>query len=84
VPKGFTRLLGMAGIEPATRGDGSVRLTINGDERSLLDTELVGNQSPQKLELDIAGVKRLKIVVDYGKNLDTGDWVNLCDLRMVK
>jgi hypothetical protein len=84
VPKGFTRLLGLAGIEPTTRGDGSVRLTISGDERPLVDTELAGNQSPQKLELDITGVKRVKIVVDYGKNLDTGDWVNLCDVRMVK
>lgn len=84
VPKGFTRLLGVAGVEPGTRGDGSSRLTIVGDDRPLLDAELTGNQSPQNLELDITGVKRLKIVVDYGQNLDTGDWVNLCDVRMVK
>lgn len=84
VPRGFTRLLGVAGIEPSTRGDGSAKLTITGDERSLLDVELTGDQSPQDLELDITGVKRLKIVVDYGQNLDTGDWVNLCEVRMVK
>ncbi len=84
VPRGFTRLLGVAGIEPATRANGSARLTITGDDRSLLDAELTGNTSPLDVELDITGVKRLKIVVDYGPNLDTGDWVNLCDVRMVK
>ena len=84
VPKGFTKLLGIAGIEPATRGEGSARLVISGDEKQLFNAELTGNQSPQELELDITGVKRLKIVVDYGQNLDTGDWVNLCDVRMVK
>lgn len=84
VPNGFTRLLGIAGIEPSTRGDGSAQLIISGDDRRLLETELTGAQSPQVLELDIKGVKRLRIVVDYGQNLDTGDWVNLCDLRMVK
>jgi hypothetical protein len=26
----------------------------------------------------------LKIVVDYGQNLDTGDWLNLCDARLIK
>jgi hypothetical protein len=84
VPRGFTRLLGVAGIEPATRANGSARLMISGDERSLINEELVGDKPPVDIELDISGVKRLKIVVDYGKNLDTGDWVNLCDLRMVK
>jgi len=37
-----------------------------------------------QFELDVAGVNRLKIVVDYGQNLDTGDWLNLCNARIVK
>ena len=84
LPRGFTRLVGVAGIEPATSGDGSTRLIITGDERPLVDAEITGNQSPLPIELNIAGVKRLKIVVDYGQNLDTGDWLNLCDVRIVK
>lgn len=84
VPRGFTRLLGVAGIEPATRHQGSARLTITADERTLLDTELRGDQAAENLELNVTGSKRLKIVVDYGENLDIGDWVNLCDIRMVR
>ena len=45
---------------------------------------MTGNDAPLPIEVDIAGVKRLKIVVDYGQNLDTGDWLNLCDARIVK
>ena len=61
-----------------------MRLSIFGDDRPLLETEIAGDQPPQPIQLDIAGVKRLKIVVDYGQNLDTGDWLNLCDARIVK
>ena len=36
------------------------------------------------LMCEITGAKRLKIVVDFGQNLDTGDWLNLCDAKIVK
>jgi hypothetical protein len=84
LPRGFRRLLAVAGIDPATSDAGHVRLSILGDDRPLLETDVAGSDAPQPIELDIAGVKRLKIIVDYGQNLDTGDWLNLCDLRVVK
>jgi hypothetical protein len=84
LPAGFQRFIAVAGIDSATTAAGNVRLAILGDDRVLVETEITGDQPPQSLQLDIANVKRLKIVVDYGQNLDTGDWLNLCDARIAK
>jgi hypothetical protein len=84
VPAGFRRFTTIAGIDPATTSSGNVRLEIYGDDRLLLEDNIAGQEPPRNIELDIAGIKRLKILVDYGRNLDTGDWLNLCDARIVK
>ncbi len=84
LPPGFGRFTAVAGIEPATSTTGNVQLSIYGDDRPLFEAAISGQQPPREIELDIASVKRLKIVVDFGKNLDTGDWLNLCDARLVK
>jgi hypothetical protein len=84
LPTGFQRFIAIAGIDPSTNAAGNLRLSIFGDDRLLLESELTGDQPPQPIQLDIANVKRLKIVVDYGQNLDTGDWLNLCDARIAK
>src|SRR4029079_3706883 len=76
--------IAIAGIDPATSAAGNMRLAIFGDDRALVETEVTGDQPPQPIHLDIANVKRIKIVVDYGQNLDTGDWLNLCDARIAK
>jgi hypothetical protein len=84
LPRGFTRFLAVAGIEPATRSSGDVLLTILGDDQPLWEHPVTGHDAPLPIELDVTGVKQLKIVVGYGKNLDTGDWLNLCNARIVK
>jgi hypothetical protein len=84
LPPGFERFVATAGIDPAASGNGKVRLSILGDDRVLLATEIAGDEPPHPIQLDIGGVKRLKFVVDHGQNLDTGDWLNLCDARIVK
>jgi hypothetical protein len=84
LPAGFRRFTASAGIDPSTRAGGNVRLEIFGDDRPLLQADIVGNEPPHVIDLRIDNVKRLKIIVDYGHNLDTGDWLNLCDARIVK
>jgi hypothetical protein len=84
LPAGFRRFATIAGIDPSTTTSGNVRLEIYGDERLLVEDNIAGREPPRSIELDIAGIKRLKILVDYGRNLDTGDWLNLCDARIVK
>jgi len=84
LPTGFKQFVALAGIEPATSSTGDVRIKIYGDDRSLFDADIAGDEAPREIKLDIAGFKRLKIVVDFGQNLDTGDWLNLCEARLIK
>jgi hypothetical protein len=84
LPRGFSRFSAIAGIEPSTRSNGDVTLMILGDDRPLLERGVSGEDAPLSIDLDVAGVRQLKIVVDYGKNRDTGDWLNLCDARIIK
>jgi hypothetical protein len=84
LPAGYRRLSMVAGIEPAARTAGNVKLEISGDDRPLIVSEIDGRDAPSSFDVDIEGVKRLKITIDYGQNLDTGDWLNLCDLKLVK
>jgi NPCBM/NEW2 domain-containing protein len=83
-PEGFNRFIALAGIEPATASTGNVRLTLLADDHSIFDAEIAGDESPQSIDVPIVGVKRLKIIVDFGQNLDTGDWLNLCDAKITK
>lgn len=84
LPPGFNRLVATAGIDPAARASGNVRLSIFADDRPLLETEVAGSAPPQPIDVEITGAKRLKILVDFGQNLDAGDWLNLCDAKIVK
>jgi hypothetical protein len=84
LPPGYHRFMAVAGIEPSAADSGNVLLTVFGDDRLLVEAAIAGNDPPLPLELDVAGVKRLKILVDFGQNLDTGDWLNLCNARIVK
>jgi hypothetical protein len=84
LPSGYRQLLATAGIEPVTSATGNVHFSIYGDDEPLFKTDIAGEDPPHEINLDVTEVKRLKLVVDFGKNLDTGDWLNLCDARLVK
>ncbi len=83
-PSKFRLFRATAGIDDATRDTGSVRLEISGDGRRLWQGDVRGTEPPQDLELDIAGVKRLEILVDYGDGLDVGDRLDLGDAQVTK
>ena len=84
LPAGYSRMLAAAGIDPNDAASGNVLVSVFGDEELLAEHDIDGSDAPVPLDLDVAGVKRLRIVVDYGANLDTGDWLNLCNARIVK
>ncbi len=84
IPDGFNRFAALAGIDPATTTTGNVHLAILADDHPLLEAEIAGDQPPQPIDVQITGAKRLKIIVDFGQNLDTGDWLNLCDAKITK
>jgi hypothetical protein len=84
LPDKFSRLEGVAGIDPSQRSLGHVRLEIRGDDRVLFDKEIAGEAPPQPFELDTTGVGRITILVDYGKGLDLGDQLILANMRLVR
>jgi len=81
---GYRRFQATVGIEDAVRPAGKVRLIIRGDERVVFDGELSGGDSPKPLALDVSGVRRLTILVDFGDGLSAGDRLLLCEARVVR
>ena len=83
-PAGYRRLTAVAGIDPKAAASGNVKLTILGDDRELLSKDIAGNEPPLPIDVDITNARRITILVDYGRNLDSGDWLILGDARIVK
>jgi hypothetical protein len=84
LPDRFGRFRAMAGVDDAVRPGGKVRLVIRGDGKDLLDTPISGNDAPRPVDVDLTGVRRLTIVVDYGEGLSAGDYLLLCNARLTK
>jgi hypothetical protein len=84
VPAQAKRFRALAGIDDGVANLGSVQLQITGDGRQLYSGKLTGKDPPAELDLDLAGVRRLAILVDFGDDLDVGDHLNLCEARIVK
>lgn len=84
LPDGFRRLGAVAGIDDSLRPNGKVRLVVRGDAKVLLDRVITGNDPPKPLELDVAGVRRLVILVDFVDGVPAGDQLLLCNARITK
>jgi hypothetical protein len=84
LPGSFSRLKAIAGIDDSVRPHGSVRLVIRGDNNVLLDTFIAGTDEPKTIDLDLAGVRKLSILVDFGKQVGFGDHLDLCNARITK
>jgi hypothetical protein len=84
LPERFSRFLAVAGIADAVRPGGKVRLVIRGDDRVLFEGGLSGNELPQPIDLDISGVRRLTILVDFEGGLNVGGQLLLCNARVAK
>jgi hypothetical protein len=78
----FSRFYAVAGIDDAVRPGGKVRLVIRGDGKELLDAAVAGSDVPRPVDLDVTGIRRLTIVVDFGDSLSTGDYLLLCNARL--
>ena len=84
LPEGYSRFRAVAGVDDGVRPGGRVRLIIQGDGQVLLEANISGKNLPLPIELNIAGVRRLTIVVDYGDELSAGDRLLMCNARIVK
>jgi NPCBM/NEW2 domain len=84
LPEKYRSFRAIAGIDDCARPAGHVRLVIRGDDRILFEEILSGRDAPRLFELDITGISRLKLLVDFGDDLDVGDWLDLCEARILK
>jgi hypothetical protein len=84
LPRDFRSFTAIAGIDSRVRPAGHVRLTIEGDDKQLYSGAVTGKDSASALSLDLTGVKRLTIFVDFGEDLDVADHLNLCDAKLVE
>lgn len=84
VPKNFRRLFATVGIDDHTRDLGHVQMTVLGDGKSLWSELVSGADKARELEVDITGVRRLTILVDYGQDTDRADVAVLGNARLTK
>ena len=84
LPGRFSRFRATAGIDDGVRPHGHLRLIIRGDDRVLLQEGFSGADPPKPIDLDLTGVRRLIIEVDFGEKLDVADHLDLCEARILK
>ena len=79
----FRRLVAVVGIDDQVDA-GHVRLIIRGDDKTLFDQPVAWNHEPLELDLDVSGVSRLSVLVDFGEDNDRSDFLDLCEARVIK
>jgi len=80
----YRRLQAVAGIDQLVGSQGNAILILRGDQRQLLALQLSGAENRAiDVDLDVSGVQRLEVLVDFGPDLDVGDHVDLCNARMI-
>jgi hypothetical protein len=71
-------------LDPETGRGGDCVFVVRGDGRELLRRPMRGADAPQPVRIDVSGVDRLELAVEYGGDLDFGDHANWCDARLVR
>ncbi len=84
LPGQFSRFRAVVGIDDAVRPGGKTRLVIRGDGQELLNAAVAGSDAPRPVDLDLTGMRRLTIVVDFGDTLSAGGYLLLCNARLSK
>jgi hypothetical protein len=81
----YTSLDCLVGIddEVAYSGKHLVALKISGDGNVLFEKNIATTDDPLPLQLPLSGVSTLTILVDFGDNDSTCDWLNLADAKLL-
>jgi hypothetical protein len=81
----YTSLDCLVGIddEVAYNGKHIVALKITGDGNVLFEKNIATTDDPLPLQLPLSGVSTLTILVDFGDNESTCDWLNLADAKLL-
>jgi hypothetical protein len=84
MPTKFRRFQGIVGIDDSVGDEGNVVFKVIGDGKELFSQSISGREKAIPLDVDISNVRKLTILVDYGEDLDVGDYLDICDARIVK
>lgn len=83
--KRYRSFLARVGVDDGSRYEADLELQIFGDGKVIFTRKITGRDEPFDLELDMGGIRRLKIVVGYGNDdSERGDNLNLCNARLTK
>lgn len=83
--KRYRNLLARVGVDDGFRYEADLELQIYGDNDLIFSRKIKGPDKPFDLDLDMQGIRRLKIVVTFGDDdSDRGDNLNLCNARLTK
>ena len=81
---GFNTFRAVVGIDNQL-AVGQAVISVQGDGKELLTLPVRARaEAPPEIELKITGVKRLKLIVDYGPDMDLGAHVILGDARVLR
>jgi hypothetical protein len=81
----YLRLRALVGIADVVADQGDCAAALIADGKTLWTRDRVkGGERPTALDLDLTGVKRLELRVDYGQRYDIGDHLALADAYLVK
>jgi len=83
--KRYRNLLARVGVDDGFHYEADLELRIYGDNDVIFSRKIKGHDEPFDLELDMQGIRRLRIVVGYGDDdSERGDNLNLCNARLTK
>jgi hypothetical protein len=80
----FREFKAVLGVDDLVGGDSQAVVRIEGDGRELFAAVVTRKDKPRPLNLDVQGVKQLRIVVGSQGLLDLGDHVDLADAKVSK
>jgi len=80
----YRRFEALLGIDDHTAGQGSVRFLVYVDGRRQYASPIVrGGDEPTAVSVDVAGAKRLDLIVDYADRADVMDRADWLEARLV-
>lgn len=80
----YRTLKAVVGIDELVGNQGHAELIISSERGQHFATQLTGSEAPRPIDIDVSQVQRLRILVDFGKDRDVADHVNLCDAKVIK
>jgi len=85
LPEPFEQFVAEIGIDDYVGARGSVVFRVLGDGRTLFTSEVLTGRAPaETVRVDVAGVKRLTLVADYGDELDIADHAVWGGARLIR